>query len=276
MWPVLGGLITGGASLLGSIFSNQTAAQNSQIAANTSQMNNQQQIEAQKEMLGQTEQFNAQEAEKTRSFQNSQVQQQEVFQQQMSGTAYQRASADMKAAGLNPAMMFGSGSAASTPTGGAGSGATASVGTPTVPQAQFAPPQKANALAGLGDAVGKAFSSAVQTQTIDKMAQEMANMKAQVNLTEAQTKSEAKRPELIVAQSDLTRADYRKRISEGTREEALVPKSVFEGTVAKDLLTMPEWLRRSAVIGGFTGNKISEMIAPVISSAGAVSRFMGR
>lgn len=40
------------------------------------------------------------------------------FQQNMSNTAYQRATTDMKAAGLNPALMYGSGSAASTPSGG--------------------------------------------------------------------------------------------------------------------------------------------------------------
>lgn len=39
------------------------------------------------------------------------------WQEQMSNTAYQRSSADMKAAGLNPLMMYGGGSAASQPSG---------------------------------------------------------------------------------------------------------------------------------------------------------------
>lgn len=39
------------------------------------------------------------------------------FQERMSNTAYTRAMRDMGNAGLNPALMFGSGSAASTPTG---------------------------------------------------------------------------------------------------------------------------------------------------------------
>jgi len=40
---------------------------------------------------------------------------QQRWQEKMAGTAYQRASADMKAAGINPMVMFGHGNAAQTP-----------------------------------------------------------------------------------------------------------------------------------------------------------------
>lgn len=144
MDPLTMGLITGGAGLLGSIFSSQTSAANSA-----------QQIEAQERMQQQTQQFNAEQADIQRGYET-----------QMSNTAYQRASADMKAAGLNPMMMFGSGSSASTPSVGA-----ASVGTPSVPMSQ-----KTSPLGNLGQSVGSGLQAAVTAKTMDKMSDEMANL----------------------------------------------------------------------------------------------------
>lgn len=64
--------------------------------------------------------FNAQQAELNRD-----------FQQQMSNTANQRAVADMQSAGLNPALMYGNGSAASTPTGSNAQGSASLVSSPS-------------------------------------------------------------------------------------------------------------------------------------------------
>lgn len=67
--------------------------------------------------------FNAQEAAKARAFNSAEAQKQRDFEMMLSNTAYQRAAADMKAAGINPASLGGngSGSVASTPSGSAAS-----------------------------------------------------------------------------------------------------------------------------------------------------------
>lgn len=57
---------------------------------------------------------------KSQQYNSAEAEKQRQWQEQMSNTAYQRGTADMEAAGLNPAMMYSSGAnPASTPSGSA-------------------------------------------------------------------------------------------------------------------------------------------------------------
>lgn len=103
-----------------------------------------------------------------------QAQEQMAFQERMSNTAYQRSTADMRAAGLNPALMFGSGAAATTPGGARSEMSTPSIRVPQAP-----------------DILSPAVSSALQTfnvvEGVNKVRAETEDTLARIDRTKAET-----------------------------------------------------------------------------------------
>lgn len=107
-----------GSSLLGAWGTQQTNDMNLAIAQNNSA-------------------FNAAQAEANRQFTAGQAERQMQFQESMSSSAYQRATKDMEAAGLNPMLAYSQGGA-SSPGGASGSGSTASAVSPPAMQNKWA------------------------------------------------------------------------------------------------------------------------------------------
>ncbi|AKI26920.1 DNA pilot protein VP2 [Gokushovirinae Fen672_31] len=225
MDPITGGLLTGGANLIGGLLTTSMNNKNSQ------------------QMQQQAEQFD-----------QGMVQQQQSYETNMSNTAYQRASADMQAAGLNPAMMFGSGSSASTP----------SISAPTI-----APAQKTSALSGVGPAIGQAISTAqnmaIQNQTLDNM----------------KTDKQAKLADTAKTMSETTLTDSKNQTEHAATQEKNELVRVLMNDAAKadnqrELRSTPAGKLLDQA--GMAGREVSDVVSPVanlVSSARGVMNMTG-
>lgn len=232
---LIGAAITGGSGMLSSIFGA------SQSGANTAA-----QIQA------------------------SQAQQatQNAFTERMSSTAYQRASTDMKAAGLNPMMMFGQGGPASTPSG-------SSIQAPM--------PQTKSPMEGMGQAAQQAVSSAVAIKTMDKMTSEISNLKTQNDVLladkakkEAETTTERERPGLVRQQTATEREDTGR--TKALRQAAEYDVSghavadVQNRDIAEMMIRHPEWSSRLTQ-ADWSGGKIGGAFRPVTDFIGSATQL---
>lgn len=221
MWPVIGGLLGGLGSFFGAEQTNQANS------ANTAATN----------------MTNIALAADNRNWQT-----------QMSNTAYQRATSDMEAAGLNPMMMFGSGSSASTP---------------SAPLAHVDAPQYKSPMENMGSMVNNIVSSAVAAKTMDKMTEEIANLKT----TEAKSEADTA---VSKAMEENVRARTGTQYQETARTRAAAEIADNLAITARHEAEMPNWLRKSIDQLAYGGGKASEALSPlnnILSGAGAVKRM---
>jgi hypothetical protein len=173
----------------------------------------------------------------------------------------------MKSAGLNPMMMFGSGSAASTP---------------QAPSVQLQSPLQ-NAGTAMKDMVSSAVQVKTQDAVIDNLVQSNANLKTENLLKELETKTEAMKPGIMAieagktrAGTDLLQSETKTQNAETDLRKAALPVALNKALTASNELGINSTARTFMDQSGYGGRKASEVVDPIatgVNSAVHARRF---
>lgn len=187
--PFFGSVAMGGLSALGNL------AGGFMSAGGASAQMAQQQAQFQQQVRNQQDQF-----DRTNEIHQWEYANNQAFQERMANTAYQRATADMRAAGLNPILAYQQGGASAPSGGGVGSVAS-NMGAPGAPSGTNPGAELGR---GVSRLVGSALDAYQSLNTIENIREQNNLLKANVAKTSADTEVSKAQVFKVMADTGLT------------------------------------------------------------------------